>query len=66
MLGIAAGLALWLAVSRAIASLLFGIAPNDPSTIALAALAVTAATLLASWVPARRAVRADAVAVLRE
>ena len=39
----------------AIAALLFGLGPNDPLTLGLVALVLAGATLLATWVPARRA-----------
>jgi predicted lysophospholipase L1 biosynthesis ABC-type transport system permease subunit len=64
-LGLAAGVVAALAVSRAVASMLFGLKPTDPSTIALAALLLSLATLVAAYVPARRASRVDPATSLR-
>jgi putative ABC transport system permease protein len=64
-IGIAVGLvgALW--VSRRFARFLFGVVSWDPTTYALAAVTLLALSLLASYVPARRAARVDPVEVLR-
>jgi len=61
-----AGAVLALAGARAIRSLLFGVAPGDPATVAAAAATVLAAALLAAWIPARRAAKADPVVALRQ
>jgi putative ABC transport system permease protein len=53
------------ALTRLLATLLFGIAPTDPVSYALAAAGVIAAGLVASCVPAARAARADPLVVLR-
>jgi ABC-type antimicrobial peptide transport system permease subunit len=53
------------ATSRALSGMLFEIDPLDPLTIAGAAGLLIAAAALASYLPVRRAVRADAVAILR-
>lgn len=66
---VAAGTALGMAAaaggSRLIASLLFGLAPHDPLTVAGAALVLAAVAVLAGYLPARRAARVDAVLALR-
>jgi ABC-type antimicrobial peptide transport system permease subunit len=56
-LGLVIGVALALALNRAVSSLLFGTTPTDPATFAgvVALLAVVA--VLASYIPARRAAR---------
>ncbi len=64
-LGVALGLAGSVALTRLMTSLLFGIAPTDRITFASAALALFALTLLACYIPARRAVRIDPMAALR-
>lgn len=64
-IGIAIGLPGSLALSRLVASQLFGIAPGDPLTVGLAALTLAAVTLLAGYVPARRATRVDPMVALR-
>jgi predicted permease len=45
--------------TRALSSLLFGVTPWDPATLAAAAGLLAAATLAASWLPARRAARVN-------
>jgi predicted permease len=61
-LGIAGGLAL----TRYLKSLLYGVTPHDPLTLAAGLALVLAAALVASYFPARRAVNQDAIASLRE
>jgi putative ABC transport system permease protein len=64
-LGTAIGLGVALAISRVLSSVLFGVSPTDP-WLFLAAFAVLAAvTLLACYLPARRAARVDPLVVLR-
>ena len=63
--GVAIGIALALAASRLVASLLFGLQPYDPVVLAAAALVMVAVALLAGWLPARRATRIDPIAALR-
>jgi ABC-type antimicrobial peptide transport system permease subunit len=46
--------------------LLFVLTPHDPLTILLAVATVAAATLVAGWLPARRALRIDPARTLRE
>lgn len=53
------------AATRALQSLLFGVAPTDPGTIALAALALAAATAVACYLPARRAASVDPTTAIR-
>ena len=63
--GAAIGLILVAASSRIVASVLFGVRPGDPSTIAAAMLVMLAVASLAAAVPARRASRLDPTAALR-
>ncbi len=63
--GSAAGLALGLASTRYIESLLYQVKATDPSSLAIPALALLAATILASLPPVLRAVRIDPVQTLR-
>jgi putative ABC transport system permease protein len=66
VVGIAAGLAAALAVSRALASLLFGIPARDPLTCGSVARVLAVVALAASAIPARRAARVDPLIALRE
>jgi ABC-type antimicrobial peptide transport system permease subunit len=63
--GAIVGVAGALAASPLIRSLLFGVDPLDPLTLSGAALLLVAAAALASYLPLRRAVRVDPVAILR-
>jgi len=65
IIGIAIGLAGAAALTRLIASLLFGISPTDFLTFVCAALLLLGCTILACYVPARRAVRVDPAVALR-
>ena len=64
--GVLVGLALAAAAARATASLLFGLQPGDPATLAAAAAGLCAVGVLASYLPARRASRLEPTVVLRE
>ena len=64
-LGTALGLAGALAGGRLLSSLVFGVTPRDAPTFLAVAVGVMAMAALASWLPARRAARADALAALR-
>ncbi len=66
LLGSAIGLGGFLAGSRFVRSLLFDLSPDDPATLAAAALAVAVVTLFAGLLPARRAARLDPAVALRE
>jgi putative ABC transport system permease protein len=55
--GIGAGVVLSFAGARWLRSLLFGVGPTDPATLALAALTLLGTAALACWVPGRRAAR---------
>jgi ABC-type antimicrobial peptide transport system permease subunit len=65
LLGAAIGLAGSLALTRVIASELFGVKPADPATLIGAVLAMLGIALLAAYLPARRATRVDPVIALR-
>jgi putative ABC transport system permease protein len=64
--GVAAGVAGALATGRLLASQLFGVAPSDPVTIAGVALLLLATTMMAAYIPSRRAARVDPLVVLRD
>ena len=63
--GIAIGLAGALALTRLLSSLLFEVRASDPITFGAVALLLAAVALLACYVPARRAMRADPMIALR-
>ena len=55
-----------LALSRVVASLIFGVRATDPLTFAAVALLRVAVGLLATILPAYRATRVEPVCILRE
>jgi putative ABC transport system permease protein len=65
-LGGLAGVAGAVGVTRALRSMLFGVTPLDPVSFALAPIVLAAVALLACYLPARRALRIDPIAALRE
>ena len=64
--GAAIGVAGGLALTRYMKSLLYGVTPHDPVTMAAGCALVVLAALVASYFPARRAVNQDAIATLRQ
>jgi len=64
-LGIGAGVLLAAGATRVIESLLYQVAPLDAVTFILVPLLVLVTAMLAAWIPALRASRADVTAVLR-
>ncbi len=63
--GIALGLAGTLAFAKGIRTLLYGVAPMDPLTIGLVCVLLLVVAVLASYVPAKRALRIDPAVALR-
>jgi putative ABC transport system permease protein len=63
--GIALGAAGALGLSGFLAGLLFEVAPADPITFAAAGVLLAAVALVASWLPARRAMKVDPIEALR-
>jgi len=65
LIGTAVGLAVALALTRVIRSLLFGVSPTDPLTFVCVFLFLAGIALLAGYLPARRATRIDPMTALR-
>ena len=63
--GLGIGLVGAFGVARAMGGLLYGLSPGDPVTFVLVPLTLGLVVLLATYFPARRAVRLDPVAALR-
>jgi predicted permease len=66
LIGLAAGLAAALVLTRLMKALLFEVRPNDPATLAGVAVLITAIAAAASLVPAFRATRVDPIVALRD
>jgi putative ABC transport system permease protein len=65
LVGVVLGVGSALALARLMSSLLFGVKPWDPATIILVAAVLSAVTLLATYLPARRASHVDPMVALR-
>ncbi len=65
LVGLAAGLLISVAFSRAMAGLLFRVKPWNGEIFCASALVLAASALLAGWLPARRAARTDPASALR-
>ena len=63
--GLVIGLVCAVVVAKLMAGLLYGLSPSDPLTFALAPIALALVVLIATYLPARRAVGLDPIAALR-
>lgn len=65
VLGVVFGSVAALGLTRYLQSFLFGVKPSDPATILLVSALLIFVALLASYIPARRAMNTDPVVALR-
>jgi len=65
VLGVGLGLAGAFAATRVLTTLLFEVKPTDPLTLALLSLLLGAVAIIAAYIPARRAAKADPLVALR-
>ena len=66
LIGLVCGVAGAYASTRLLQSLLFEVSTTDATTFVVASMAFLAVTVLASWVPARRAANVSPVTALRD
>jgi predicted permease len=65
LIGVVAGIGAALMLARAIAAMLYGLKPWDPVTFVMSSVLLILAALGSSWIPARRAARAEPMTTLR-
>ncbi len=63
--GLVIGLLLAIATAKVLSGILYGVRALDPIAFTVAALVMTSAALIATWLPARRATRVNPVQALR-
>jgi predicted permease len=63
--GLAAGVVIFAAASRLLASHVYGVSPMDPVTVTAVGVLLVVAALVGAWLPARRATRVDPATALR-
>jgi ABC-type antimicrobial peptide transport system permease subunit len=64
--GLAAGVLCALGLSRILESVLYGLTPSDPATYVSVSLLLALVSLVAAYIPARRAARVDPMTALRQ
>src|SRR6266511_1621471 len=65
LLGLVIGLAGALAATRLVSNILYGVAPTDPATFTGVSFLLVFVSVIASWLPARRAAKVDPMEALR-
>jgi ABC-type antimicrobial peptide transport system permease subunit len=65
-LGVVAGLILSASTASLMASVLYGVRPHDPTVFLVAPVLLLMVALLASYIPAWRAMKVDPITALRE
>jgi predicted permease len=65
LIGLVIGIPLVSAAARLVTSLLFGVSPTDPATLAATAVLMLSIAIVAAYLPARRASRVDPMGALR-
>jgi ABC-type antimicrobial peptide transport system permease subunit len=63
--GVVIGFLLAIAAAKILSGILFGVHALDPIAFTVAALVMTSAVLIATWLPARRATRVNPLQALR-
>jgi predicted permease len=66
IIGLASGLVVAVIMTRFFRSMLFGVAPTDPTTFLSVSAILAVAAFLACYIPAKRATRVDPLTALRE
>jgi ABC-type antimicrobial peptide transport system permease subunit len=62
---LAVGVVLGWFFARSLAGLLFGVTASDATTFVVVVVVLGAVAMVATWLPARRAVRVDPIVALR-